>query len=85
MLLMNGRHPYDHIGGTSVVENIKKCHFTYGQRIRPESQSSIPVDPRYIQWSHLTINLKISFIQIFTEDIKSSEQAYRSETMERVT
>ena len=38
MLLMSVRHPYEHIGGTCTVENIKNGHFPYGQKIRPVSQ-----------------------------------------------
>ncbi|HIF9188846.1 TPA: protein kinase domain-containing protein [Photobacterium damselae] len=67
MLLMSGRHPYEHIGGTSTVENIKKGHFPYGQKIRPGSQGSIPVGPWYTWWSHLTFKLKSAFIQTFTD------------------
>lgn len=67
MLLMSGRHPYEHIGGESISHNIRIGHFPWGQSIRPGSQGAVPVGPWYNWWSHLSGGLKGAFIQTFTE------------------
>ncbi|AXY00910.1 hypothetical protein D1115_06395 [Vibrio alfacsensis] len=66
MLLMSGRHPYEHIGGESISHNIRIGHFPWGQSIRPGSNGAVPVGPWYNWWSHLSGTLKGAFIQTFT-------------------
>lgn len=67
MLLMSGRHPYEHIGGASTTQNIANGHFPYGQPIRPGVDGAIPPGYWYIWWSHLSYNLKSAFMTTFTE------------------
>lgn len=67
ILLMSGRHPYEHIGGESISHNIRVGHFPWGQSIRPGSQGAVPVGPWYNWWSHLSGALKGAFMQTFTE------------------
>lgn len=65
MLLMSGRHPYEHIGGGSLAANIRDGHFPYGQSIRPGSNGAIPKGPWYNWWSHLSYKLKDHFMTTF--------------------
>lgn len=65
MLLMSGRHPFEHVGGSRVVDNIRQGHFPYGQSIPPGSQGAVPLGPWYNWWSHLSFQLKSIFMQTF--------------------
>ena len=65
MVLMSGRHPFEHVGGSRVADNIRQGHFPYGQSIRPGSQGAIPLGPWYNRWSHLSYQLKTIFMQTF--------------------
>ncbi|MGU5545211.1 hypothetical protein ACV1CV_12615 [Aeromonas veronii] len=65
MLLMSGRHPFEHVGGSRVADNIRQGHFPYGQSIRPGRQGAVPLGPWYNWWSHLSYQLKSIFMQTF--------------------
>ncbi|MFQ2529050.1 hypothetical protein ACK30K_16780 [Aeromonas caviae] len=65
MVLMSGRHPFEHVGGSRVADNIRQGHFPYGQSIRPGSQGAVPLGPWYNWWSHLSYQLKTIFMQTF--------------------
>lgn len=71
-VLMLGRHPYDAVGGTSQIENIKRGYFPYAKRgVRPGSDGAVPPGPSNLWfnlWSHLTFRLKSLFIDCFDED-----------------
>ncbi|MER2623586.1 MAG: hypothetical protein ABTS22_06570 [Accumulibacter sp.] len=62
--LMLGRHPYDFVGGGTVVENLRGGHFPYGTGgSAPGSDGAIPAGPWYLIWSHLTFALKTLLIR----------------------
>ena len=62
--LMLGRHPYDFVGGGTVVENLCRGHFPYGPGgAAPGSQGAIPAGPWYLIWSHLNFELKSLLIR----------------------
>jgi DNA-binding helix-hairpin-helix protein with protein kinase domain len=62
--LMLGRHPYDFVGGGTVVENLRRGHFPYGTGgAAPGREGSIPPGPWYLIWSHLSFELKSLLIR----------------------
>lgn len=62
--LMLGRHPYDFVGGGTVVENLRGGHFPYGAGgVAPGRAGAIPEGPWYLIWSHLSFELKSLFIR----------------------
>jgi DNA-binding helix-hairpin-helix protein with protein kinase domain len=62
--LMLGRHPYDFVGGGTVVENLRSGHFPYGTGGAPPGRDgAIPAGPWYLIWSHLTFALKTLLIR----------------------
>lgn len=66
--LMLGRHPYDFIGGDTVVQNLRGGHFPYGTGgASPGREGAIPNGPWYVIWSHLTYELKNLFIRTLRE------------------
>lgn len=66
--LMVGRHPYDFIGGDTVVQNLRGGHFPYGTGgAAPGREGAIPNGPWYVIWSHLTYELKNLFIRTLRE------------------
>lgn len=77
MLLMSGRHPYEHIGGESTTKNIANGHFPYGQSIRPGVDGAIPPGYWYAWWSHLSYNLKSAFMTTFTEGANEPSKRVR--------
>lgn len=72
--LMRGRHPYDQIGGTNPVENLRSGIFPYGSGSNaPGQDGSIPPGPWYLVWSHLSHKVKGMFIQCFKEGVKDKK------------
>lgn len=66
--LMVGRHPYDFIGGDTVVQNLRDGHFPYGTGgASPGREGAIPNGPWYVIWSHLSYELKNLFIRSLGE------------------
>ncbi len=66
--LMVGRHPYDFIGGDTLVQNLRGGHFPYGTGgAAPGREGAIPNGPWYVIWSHLTYELKNLFIRTLRE------------------
>ena len=62
--LMLGRHPYDFVGGGTVVENLRRGHFPYGTGgVAPGRDGAIPAGPWYLIWSHLTFEIKSLLIR----------------------
>ena len=62
--LMLGRHPYDFVGGGSVVENLCGGRFPYGTGgSAPGSEGAIPSGPWYLIWSHLSYGIKSLLIR----------------------
>lgn len=62
--LMLGRHPYDFVGGGTVVENLRRGHFPYGTGgAAPGRDGSIPAGPWYLIWSHLSFEIKSLLIR----------------------
>ena len=62
--LMLGRHPYDFVGGGTVVENLRRGHFPYGTGgAAPGRNGSIPAGPWYLIWSHLSFEIKSLLIR----------------------
>lgn len=69
MCLMLGRHPYDMIGGSDPVENLKSGKFAYGL-----GNTGIPKGQWYNIWSHMPYRLKSLFIQTFTEGVSNPQK-----------
>lgn len=66
--LMLGRHPYDFVGGATVVENLRGGHFPYGTGgVAPGQEGAIPAGPWYLIWSHLSYELKSLLIRTLRE------------------
>lgn len=62
--LMLGRHPYDFVGGGTVVENLRHGHIPYGSGgAAPGQEGAIPEGPWYLIWSHLSFELKTLLIR----------------------
>jgi DNA-binding helix-hairpin-helix protein with protein kinase domain len=62
--LMLGRHPYDFVGGGTVVENLRSGHLPYGTGgAAPGNEGAIPAGPWYLIWSHLTFEIKSLLIR----------------------
>jgi DNA-binding helix-hairpin-helix protein with protein kinase domain len=62
--LMLGRHPYEFVGGGTVVENLRRGHFPYGTGgVAPGSEGAIPAGPWFLIWSHLSFELKSLLIR----------------------
>lgn len=60
--LMLGRHPFEHIGGGSPVDNLRKGHIPYlsGGAI-PGEEGAVPPGPWYNIWDWYTHNVKNLF------------------------
>ncbi|KHT64574.1 hypothetical protein RJ45_05645 [Photobacterium gaetbulicola] len=65
MMLMTGRHPYDHVDGSTTVDNILGGHFPYGQPIAPGEEGAVPPGNWYIWWDQLPYRLKGVFMKTF--------------------
>ena len=62
--LMLGRHPYDFVGGGTVVENLCGGRFPYGTGgSAPGRDGAIPAGPWYLIWSHLSFEIKSLLIR----------------------
>lgn len=75
--LMLGRHPYDIVGGSDPVQNLRSGQFAYGI-----GNKGVPNGPWYNIWSHMPYQLKNLFIGAFTEgstcpDKRPSLQVWR--------
>lgn len=75
--LMLGRHPYDIVGGSDPVQNLRSGQFAYGI-----GHKGVPNGPWYNIWSHMPYQLKNLFIGVFTEgttcpDKRPSLQVWR--------
>jgi DNA-binding helix-hairpin-helix protein with protein kinase domain len=79
--LMLGRHPYDFVGGGTVVENLRRGHFPYGVGgAAPGREGSIPPGPWYLIWSHMSFELKALLIRTLQDGaIDPSKRARSSE------
>ena len=82
--LMVGRHPYDFVGGDTVVHNLRGGRFPYGTGgAAPGRQGAIPNGPWYVIWSHLTYELKSLFIRTLGEGARDpSKRASAREWMD---
>lgn len=69
MILIPGKTPYSHQGGTDGCENIKKRHFPYPLSGVKRSKD-VPGGAWRFCWSHLNRPLKESFFQSFHVDYK---------------
>lgn len=79
--LMLGRHPYDFVGGGTVVENLCRGHFPYGTGgAAPGRAGAIPAGPWYLIWSHLNYDLKTLLIRTLKDG--ASDPAVRARPSE---
>lgn len=67
--LMLGRHPYDIVGGSDPVSNLKSGRFAYGKGNR-----GVPAGSWYKIWSHMPFKLKSAFITTFQEGATAPEK-----------
>lgn len=78
--LMLGRHPYDFVGGGTVVENLRRGHFPYGVGgVAPGREGSIPPGPWYLIWSHMSFELKALLIRTLKDGAVDPSQRARSD------
>lgn len=66
MILVPGKPPYSHEGGGDPGENIRKRHFPYPSKNR--SVDGIPDGPWRFIWSHLSYNVKETFVAAFVRE-----------------
>ena len=80
MLMMQGKQPYAHQGGSQSASDIKTMIFPYGTGERPVPGNVWELQPigsyRYI-WSHLPFRLKNAFIDTFRKDGKNNSEHTR--------
>ena len=80
MLMMQGKQPYAHQGGSQSAADIKAMIFAYGTGERPVPGNVWELQPigawRYI-WSHLPHRLKNAFIDTFRRDGNNNTEATR--------
>ena len=80
MILMNGKQPYAHQGGTQSAADIRAGIFPYGAGERAVPGNVWELQPvglwRYI-WSHLTFDLKNAFIDTFRQDGRHNTESTR--------
>lgn len=80
MLMMQGKQPYAHQGGSQSASDIKAMIFPYGTGTRPVPGNVWELQPiglwRYI-WSHLPHKLKNAFIDTFRKDGSNNTESTR--------
>ena len=80
MIMMNGKQPYSHKGGSQSAADIKAMIFPYGAGERPVPGGYENYQPeglwRYL-WSHLLKDLKFAFIDNFRKDGKNNTEQTR--------
>lgn len=67
--LMLGRHPYDIVGGSDPVTNMRSGQFAYGV-----GNKGVPVGDWYNIWSHMPFRIKDLFITTFTEGAQTPQK-----------
>lgn len=67
MILMAGKCPYSHQGGTDGASNIQKGHFPYpvGEE---HTTDGAPLGPWRLCWSHISRDLKEAFLRSFDKN-----------------
>ncbi len=75
MLMMNGKPPYSHQGGESILENIRLQKFPYPLSYRKGEH--IPSGQWRFIWSHLSYRLKEAFFETFQAGGKYSTEDAR--------
>lgn len=68
MIMIPGKSPYSHQGGTDGAENIRKMHFPYPFKTR--RAKNIAMGPWRFCWSHLSPKLKEAFYHSFHRDYR---------------
>lgn len=68
MIMVPGKSPYSHQGGTDGAENIRKMHFPYPFRTR--RAENIAMGPWRFCWSHLSPELKEAFYHSFHQEYR---------------
>lgn len=80
MLMMQGKQPYSHQGGSQSAEDVKAGIFPYGAGKRPVPGNVWELQPvglwRYL-WSHLKLTLKDAFIDTFRQDGNNNTESTR--------
>ena len=72
MCFMLGRHPYDIVGGSDPVRNMKNGQFPYG--VGNNGGKLIPKGDWYNIWSHMSFDMKSLFIKTFTQGVRDPKQ-----------
>lgn len=74
-IMLPGKHPYSHQGGSSVTENIRKMDFPYA--LGEKSNHNAPEGLwRYI-WSHMSYKLKEAFYKTFQKGEEHCQETTR--------
>ena len=69
MIMVPGKSPYSHQGGTDGADNIRKMHFPYPFKTR--RAENIAMGPWRFCWSHLSPKLKEAFYRSFHKDYRN--------------
>jgi len=69
MIMVPGKSPYSHQGGTDGADNIRKMHFPYPFKER--RAENIAMGPWRFCWSHLSPKLKEAFYRSFHRDYRN--------------
>jgi len=76
MILMPGKPPYSHQGGTTIAENIKKGEFSYPLHGKTYNKQA-PQGPWRFMWSHLPHKVKTNFNNAFSNSDRFSASEWR--------
>ena len=76
LCFMLGCHPYNRIGGSTLVENFRSGHFPYKSI---GTHPDVPKGPWYKIWSHYTYDIKNLFVNMFTEGRDPNNRASAEE------
>ena len=82
-IFIPGKHPYGHIGGESVANNIKQGHFPY--QLGDRFSDRAPVGYYKYAWSHLPRNMKVAFDQCFHATKRSNTKLAINEKTDEKT
>ena len=76
MILMPGKPPYSHQGGTTIAENIKKGEFSYPLHGKTYNKQA-PQGAWRFMWSHLPHKVKTNFNNTFSNGDRFSAPEWR--------
>lgn len=70
MILMPGKPPYSHAGGSDPAENVRRGHFPYP--LGEKKGQGVPIGPWRFIWSHFPRYIKEAFHRVFSDKKRPS-------------